>query len=260
MEVCPYCEDLGSDNAISRVWGAYCDGIGTPIRVIVSVLDAPGCPPKLCSRLPAKPTPDFTDALTAAYLNIASTVGWPTGKSFEVHLQPLAANYPLPRVIDGDSLFGALSLVLAQSAIRIEPGCIRYPLRDLACCIRATALHRVAVTATLDPATGNLSPVECIRHKLDGFCNSDVEDQLHAIGPRVCVIATSQDLNDQHGRCHHDGGPSAEPVQSDPELYHAPFRPVNHSRTFPLLRAYTAVDAFVKLWGIQARGLARGFQ
>jgi hypothetical protein len=234
-----------------QLWVSYWLGVGTPLFLILEDREAQkGVSPfELAPDIEGRATQPFQDAANQAYCQTVHTLGWPAHKSFVMSLKQIDDAYPLPRRLDGDSLFGGVAIGLAQAVARAEPDCLRYPARQLLALFQGVCLTHVAVTAGCHPRTKGFAPVGCIRDKLDCFCQLDLTGR-----PAVCVVAAAQSLNGEDARCRKSAG---EPDQPDGEP--AVYTPHNGAGPLPLLAAYDAIDAYLKLFERQSRFAARAF-
>ena len=137
-----------------------------------------------------------------------------------------------PGNLDGGSLYGACAMVLLQEFSRsqsIRESALRSQFRMLLPALRGTCLSTVAVSAEGDEATGDFRPVGGIRQKLQGLSQLR-EDEL-----QVCVVAWEQEI--------------------PPDV----FQHENHvaQRCVQILRAHDPMDAFGRLFDLQAHGVLR---
>ncbi len=234
-----------------KLWCGYFLGAGTPLYLEI---DLPGERHSdavvVAQRSKAKPAicldkaiyenaeDDFKATLRFAFEFTARTVGWPIDGCFHVNFVPIDPRASLPD-FEGGSLFGPVAIGLAQAVVRAEPECLRYPLRSLRPVLEAVRLDRVAASAAYAEATDSFAPVACIANKLDSFF-------LLPERPAVCVVAMGQDLND---RC---GSADKTYEQMDPVRFKAP----KGAGFLPVLRAYDALDALLRLWEAQSKTLA----
>jgi len=223
-----------------RLWCGYFLGAGTPLYLDIDL--AGNNPVSLDPAIAAIAAPGFIATLDAAYLSTACTIGWPIRGFFRLNFVPIAPGAaPLPPAFRGGSVFGAVAIGLAQAVTRAEPSCLRYAVRPLRSVLESVRLDHVAVSADYAPNVESFAPVGCIADKLDSFFLPSLPER-----PAVCVVAMQQDLN---ARCGQAVNP---PPQMDPFR----FTPTNQRGFLPVLRAYDAVDALLKLWEAQSKTLA----
>ena len=224
-----------------RLWCSYFNGAGTPLYLDV-VRVAGSRPPTLDPRIARIATQKFTETVNLAFQSTLRVIGWPVGCTFRIDFEPVApVAAPLPGRLDGGSHYGAVAIGLAQAVVRAEPDCLRYAARPLRPMLESVCLDWVAVSAAHDPDIDSFKPVGCMADKLESFCIPQVQH------PAVCVVAMGQSLD---ARCTPPMGNAPEQGMSDRYI------PLNREGFLPVLRAYDATDALLRLWEAQSKTLA----